>query len=128
MCLLGVHFEEPHIWAILRLCVEWILIAYLAGSHWPILLCLQLQNNTQAHLRVLWALDEFMPLAQESGYHPKTIFVRVALFQTFIVYYILQPPPFFLFFLKLGFQIQPSDSSKKPFYVVNHSENVQKAQ
>lgn len=76
-------------------CVEWIIISYLTGSHWPILFRLNLQNNTQAHLRVLWAWMSFASgtesPAQESGCSPNTIFVRVALFQTFTVYYILQP-------------------------------------
>lgn len=55
----SVYILKKQIWAVLCLCVEWIIIAYLTGSHWPILFCLKLQNNTQAHLRVLWALDEF---------------------------------------------------------------------
>lgn len=97
------------------LCVEWII------SHGDIGLfsfASKLQNNTQDHLRVLWDLDEFLSLAQssaqESGCSPKTIFVRVALFQTFAVYYILQPPflsemgpqigwkAFFMFLISLG--------------------------
>lgn len=73
------------------LCVhfEWIIIVYLTGSLWPILFCLKLQNNTQAHLRVLWAWMSFASgtesSAQESGCSPSTIFVRVALFETFTV-------------------------------------------
>lgn len=78
---------------------EWIIIAHLTGSQWSILFSPKFQNNTQAHLRVLWAC--WMSFAsgtewsaQESGCPPKTIFVSVALFQTFTVYYILQPALF----------------------------------
>lgn len=99
ICLTSVHLEGTHIWAVLCLCVEWIVKVYLTGSHWPILFCLKLQNNTQAHLRILWTWMSFASgtesSAQESGCPPKTIFVKEALFQTFTVYYILQPslPP-----------------------------------
>ena len=95
-CQCSVHFEGTQIWAVLCLSAEWITIVYLTGSHWPILFCLKLQNNTQAHLRALWMsfASGTDSSAQESGCSPNTIFVRVALFQTFTVYYILQPSRF----------------------------------
>ncbi len=100
LCLFIVQFEETQVQAGLHWCVEWIIIAYLTESQRTAVF--SFASNSKTTLRPTWEYSDFgcvLPLAelsaQESGCHPKTIFVRVALFQTFTVYYILQPPLFF---------------------------------
>lgn len=92
----AVYILKEHRFGLFCLSAEWITIVYLTWCHWAILFCLKLQNNTQAHLRALWMsfASGTDSSAQESGNPPNTIFVRVALFQTFTVYYILLPSRF----------------------------------
>lgn len=57
--LFGVHLEEMQIWAVLCLCVEWIIISYLTGSHWPILFLPQTPKQHSGPLESTLGLDEF---------------------------------------------------------------------
>lgn len=93
---------------VLRLCAEWIISQGDIGLF-------SFASNSKTTLRPTWEysglwMSFFFFLVfgtessvQESGCSPKTIFVRVALFQTFTVYYILQPP----LLSQMGSQIPP---------------------